>query len=346
VALGAGSAWVTASGSGTVVRISTATGRVQKTIRAGVQPRDVAFALGAVWVTDPIQGSVIRISPKTNRVVKTIRPLLSRLTSMPIADDRIFAAYKRGRDAHPERSSEVMFNVYKYLAKELELPASDTTCDAFQLAVLRWQPFSDSVEALKRLRTKFRLVAMTNADRVALSAAWRTLEGRALFGMLDDVELTPAQDSITGLRSILYHRFLAGHILTWRPSRRFELSLGETLLFSRQGGAVDLGFVNPLMPLVVTQNDPARSGTSVVDNLTVYGAARFRPGPATITTELLVDDIQIDAADRRRTPDQLGWRLHGAIPVPSPLPLLTVEAVAAVAAPEPGCQVEHGERHQ
>ena len=42
-------------------------------------------------------------------------------------------------------------------------------CDAFQLAVLRWQPFCVLVEALKRLRTKFRLVAMTNADRVALS---------------------------------------------------------------------------------------------------------------------------------------------------------------------------------
>ena len=55
------------------------------------------------------------------------------------------------------------------LAKELGLPADDAACDAFQLAVLRWQPFSDSVEALKRLRTKFRLVAMTNADRVALS---------------------------------------------------------------------------------------------------------------------------------------------------------------------------------
>jgi putative hydrolase of the HAD superfamily len=49
------------------------------------------------------------------------------------------------------------------------LPADDLACDAFQLAVLRWQPFADSIEALKRLRTKFRLVAMTNADRVALS---------------------------------------------------------------------------------------------------------------------------------------------------------------------------------
>lgn len=86
-----------------------------------------------------------------------------------LSDNKIFGAYLRGRDKHPERSSEVMFDVYRHLAQELSLPADDGACDSFQLAVLRWQPFSDSVEALKRLRTKFRLVAMTNADRVALS---------------------------------------------------------------------------------------------------------------------------------------------------------------------------------
>jgi putative hydrolase of the HAD superfamily len=93
-----------------------------------------------------------------------------------LSDDKIFASYKRGRDAHPERSSEVMFDVYRYLAKELGLPADDLACDSFQLAVLRWQPFVDSVEALKRLRTKFRLVAMTNADRVALSCYAHALD--------------------------------------------------------------------------------------------------------------------------------------------------------------------------
>jgi len=51
-------------------------------------------------------------------------------------------------------------------------------CDAFQLAVLRWQPFADSIEALKRLRTKFRLVAMTMriASRYRATAhAWATV---------------------------------------------------------------------------------------------------------------------------------------------------------------------------
>src|SRR5437867_3715362 len=36
-----------------------------------------------------------RIFPVERRVVKTIRPLLKKLTSMPIADDRIFAAIER-----------------------------------------------------------------------------------------------------------------------------------------------------------------------------------------------------------------------------------------------------------
>jgi arsenite-transporting ATPase len=36
-----------------------------------------------------------RIFPVERRVVKTIRPLLARLTTMPIADDRIFAAVER-----------------------------------------------------------------------------------------------------------------------------------------------------------------------------------------------------------------------------------------------------------
>src|SRR5437773_902829 len=36
-----------------------------------------------------------RIFPVERRVVKTIRPLVSRITSMPIADDRIFAAVER-----------------------------------------------------------------------------------------------------------------------------------------------------------------------------------------------------------------------------------------------------------
>jgi putative hydrolase of the HAD superfamily len=102
-------------------------------------------------------------------VLEAVRRIGGR-GAVELSDDQIFASYKRGRDIHHQRSSEVMFQVYRFLAKDLGLQADDASCDAFQLAVLRWQPFSDSIDALNRLRTRFRLVAMTNADRVALSS--------------------------------------------------------------------------------------------------------------------------------------------------------------------------------
>lgn len=92
-----------------------------------------------------------------------------------LTDDQIFAPYLRGRAKFYGRSSREMANVWLSLAAELGLPADATTAAAFQRDVLDWPAFEDSVEALKRLRKHFRLVAMTNADRVALSAYAYTL---------------------------------------------------------------------------------------------------------------------------------------------------------------------------
>ena len=92
-----------------------------------------------------------------------------------LTDDQIFEPYMRGRAAFPGRSSKAMSKVYHSLANELGLPSDDQTAAAFQRDVLDWPAFEDSVAALKRLRKHFRLVAMTNADRVALSSYAHTL---------------------------------------------------------------------------------------------------------------------------------------------------------------------------
>ncbi|ATN37367.1 2-haloalkanoic acid dehalogenase (plasmid) [Rhizobium sp. ACO-34A] len=92
-----------------------------------------------------------------------------------LSDDDIFEPYKRGRDKFYGRSSFAMKDVYLSLAAELGLASDEATAEAFQLAVLRWPAFADSVDALARLRRNFRLVAMTNADRTAFSAYSATL---------------------------------------------------------------------------------------------------------------------------------------------------------------------------
>ncbi len=92
------------------------------------------------------------------------------------SDDDIFEPYKRGRDKFYGRSSFAMKDVYLSLAAERGFNDDEATAEAFQLAVLRWPAFADSVDALRRLRKNFRLVAMTNADRTAFSAYSATLE--------------------------------------------------------------------------------------------------------------------------------------------------------------------------
>ncbi|KQT68953.1 MULTISPECIES: HAD-IA family hydrolase [unclassified Aureimonas] len=92
-----------------------------------------------------------------------------------LTDDAIFGPYVEGRDLYPGRSSEAMGDVYKHLAEKLGLDAGEGAAAAFQGKMLRHPAFSDSVEALKRLRARFRLVAMTNADRVAFSSYAHTL---------------------------------------------------------------------------------------------------------------------------------------------------------------------------
>lgn len=92
-----------------------------------------------------------------------------------VTDEDIFEPYKRGRELYPGRSSQVMGDVYLHVAKQLGLRADDMSARAFQMDVLRWPAFPDSAQALSRLRKHFRLVAMTNADRVALSCYAHTL---------------------------------------------------------------------------------------------------------------------------------------------------------------------------
>lgn len=92
-----------------------------------------------------------------------------------LSDEEIFAPYLIGRVKFPGRSSMVMRDVYLYTAKELGLPHDAAAGDTFMRHFFQFPAFPDSADALRRLRRKFRLVAMTNFDRVAYSACANTL---------------------------------------------------------------------------------------------------------------------------------------------------------------------------
>jgi hypothetical protein len=149
-------------------------------------------------------------------------------------------------------------------------------------------------------------------DRLAVSLSTRHFEGRALYAMLDDVVLDEERGELpVGTADQRFYRALVAHTLTWRPSRVLELTAGETVLLSRGSRTLDLGYANPLMPFIVTQNDAGREGSETRDNIAAFISVRSQFGRTRLVGELLIDDIQIDAGDRELTPDQLGWRFEG-----------------------------------
>ena len=155
-------------------------------------------------------------------------------------------------------------------------------------------------------------------DRVAASATWAQgkFEIRALFGSINDVVLRPEDNEVpVGSDPVRLHRMIAAHAITWRPTPVWEFTLGETAVLSRQGGGVDFSFVNPVMPFIVTEHDATRENNPAGNNIVVFAGTRVAAGRAVITGELAIDDIQIDAEDRRRVPDQLAWRLKATYPL-------------------------------
>lgn len=113
-------------------------------------------------------------------IVNCIGPIAAR-AGVKIADEAILLGYGKAEAAEHERTPGLPFPamlapIYRSMAKEFALPDGVKDIDALHASIPHWPAFPDSVEALKRLRERYRLVAMTNSDNWALGHFARTLE--------------------------------------------------------------------------------------------------------------------------------------------------------------------------
>lgn len=177
------------------------------------------------------------------------------------SDEEIFEPYLRGRDKFYGRSSFAFRDVYLSLAAEAGFEASDEIANAFQLSVLRWPAFADSVEALARLRKNFRLVAMTNADRTAFTAYEHTL-GRPFHDAVTTDETgyaKPAPEFFAynkGRQSAF--GFKQSEILHVAQSQHHDIGIARELGYTTcwiQRRAGQVGFGASPVPKVVTTPD-------------------------------------------------------------------------------------------
>ena len=100
---------------------------------------------------------------------------------LQLTDQAILEAYAVAEDRQHHETPRLPFPsmmapMYREMAAKLGLPDAPDDVEGFRLSIPRWPAFPDSVAALKRLRRRFRLVAMTNSDNWALSNFARTLE--------------------------------------------------------------------------------------------------------------------------------------------------------------------------
>ena len=105
----------------------------------------------------------------------------AKTAGVTLTDRAILEAYATAED-HQHRETprlpfpSMMAPMYREMAEVLGLPESHADAEEFRLSIPHWPAFPDSIAAMKRLRKRFYLVAMTNSDDWALSHFGKTLD--------------------------------------------------------------------------------------------------------------------------------------------------------------------------
>ena len=103
----------------------------------------------------------------------------AQAAGVTLTDKAILEAYAVAEDRQHHQTPRLPFPsmmapMYHEMAEVLGLPDSDA--EEFRLSIPHWPAFADSVPAMRRLKRRFHLVAMTNSDDWALSHFAKTLD--------------------------------------------------------------------------------------------------------------------------------------------------------------------------
>lgn len=112
-------------------------------------------------------------------VLRYIRDVGGAVAS-DLNDQMILEAFAVSEDvqhqAHPNLPFPAMMEpIYRDMAEKLNLPLAKDEAKNFRQSIPEWPAFPDAVDALGRLKERFRLVALTNSDNWALGHFKKTL---------------------------------------------------------------------------------------------------------------------------------------------------------------------------
>jgi putative hydrolase of the HAD superfamily len=105
-------------------------------------------------------------------ILEWFRPALRRYGAEQ-TDEEILSAFAAVEDDYqrgaPEKTfTEMLSLIYRGMMSRWGIEPREEDAEEFRDSIQSWPPFPDTVEALKELGTRYRLVAVTNADAWAL----------------------------------------------------------------------------------------------------------------------------------------------------------------------------------
>ena len=106
-------------------------------------------------------------------MVEALRPLTSRL-AVPLTRNAILEAHawheSTQQDQTPtKRYAEILAVVYKRLAEQWGVPASQEECEAYGRSIGDWPAFPDSPAALQYLKRFYKLAILSNVDNASFA---------------------------------------------------------------------------------------------------------------------------------------------------------------------------------
>jgi 2-haloacid dehalogenase len=142
---------------------------------------------------------------------------LARKAKASEARDHLLQTFTKYESAQEEVTpampySQLLSVVYKRLAKEWDVSVTNEQANIFGASVPDWPEFSDSVNALQYLKKHFKLVILSNVDRISFRSSNTRLkvDFDAIFTAQDIESYKPSYRNFEYMLKRLHDDFLMG----------------------------------------------------------------------------------------------------------------------------------------
>ncbi|MBL10047.1 MAG: haloacid dehalogenase [Acidiferrobacteraceae bacterium] len=157
-----------------------------------------------------------------NGIWHALKPLMvanrsPRLEKMDLLQQFAQFESKQQRSTPKMRYSEILEIVHRRLASHNKLKTSDVLDKNFGASIFEWEPFSDSQIALKMIKSKFKLIILSNVDIEGFNKSQGKLD-------VDFDAVYTAEDIGSYKPNLLNFQYLCDHI-----SDRFAFERTEIL---------------------------------------------------------------------------------------------------------------------